>query len=69
MIEYIIKLNLTREYCIKSRNGTDNSFTNCRQINEIEKLIVDGVRKITNEKIYTLRMIIILTALGKDLVC
>ena len=38
VIEFIIKLELLRDYCIKNRNGAVNSFTIRRQIAETEKL-------------------------------
>ena len=41
--EYIIKIEIIREYCIRKRDGTDISCTICRQINEKEKLTVDDV--------------------------
>ena len=52
VIEYIVELELKREFRIENPTGTDKSFTNCRQINEIETLLPDFVSKITNEKIY-----------------
>ena len=45
-IEYIIKLELLRDCCIKKRNGTDHALTICRQINEIRKIITEGVNKL-----------------------
>ena len=42
-IEGIIKLQLKRDIFVENRKGTDNLFTICRQINEIEKLLAKNV--------------------------
>ena len=69
VIEYITNLEVIREYCIKNCNGSDNSFTICRQINEIEKLLVEDVSETPSEKNENLRLNLLLTTLGKKLGC
>ena len=43
--KYIIKIELQQEYFTKNRIGTDNSFTNCEQLNEVENLIAEDNSK------------------------
>ena len=64
-----IKLETLRDFCNKNHNSTEDLFTLCRQINEIEELIGGGLRKITYGKIISLRPNILLTALGENLGC
>ena len=62
-------LNYYENIVINICKSTDKSFTFCRQIKEIEKLITEIVSKITFEKIYKLKLNILVTALFKDLGC
>ena len=64
--ELFVKLESIQEYCNKYCNGIDFSFSICKQLKEIEKIIVEKVSKTTSEKINDSRLNIQLIALRED---